>query len=60
MAFNKTVLAKLITEKCGTPKPVAEIAAEEMIRDDFPQNGIGTMGQAIAYLDRLHDLMRQS
>ena len=49
MSIKKTTLAKLIEFKCGTPKAVAEIAAEEMIHDDFPMNGIKTMGQAITF-----------
>ena len=51
MSINKKTLAKLIMFKCGTPEYVAEIAAEEMIADDFPKNGVKTMGQAIAFLD---------
>jgi len=51
MNINKKTLAKLIVFKCGTPEEIAEVAAEEMIHDDFPKNGIKTMGQAIAFLD---------
>ena len=59
MSIKKTTLAKLIEFKCGTPKAVAEIAAEEMIHDDFPMNGIKTMGQAITFLDHVNGLMKE-
>lgn len=59
MSINKKTLAKLIVFKCGTEPEVAEIAAEEMIADDFPKNGVKTMGQAIAYLDYVADFMQR-
>jgi hypothetical protein len=58
VSINKKTLAKLIVFKCGTPEEVAEIAAEEMIADDFPKNGVKTMGQAIAFLDYVSSFMR--
>lgn len=51
MSINPKTLAKLIVFKCGTEPEVAEVAADEMIDDDFPKNNVRTMGQAIAYLD---------
>jgi len=51
MKINKKVVAKLIVFKLGAEPELAEIAADEMIADDFPKNGVKSMGQAIAFLD---------
>ena len=48
---NDLVLAKIISHKLGYPLGLAETIARDMIRDDFPKNGVKTMGEAIAYLD---------
>lgn len=47
------VLAKIISHKLGYPLGLAECVARDMIRDDFPKNGVKTMGEAIAYLDEV-------
>ena len=47
------VLTKIIAYKFGYPLGLAECVARDMIRDDFPKNGVKTMGEAIAYLDNL-------
>jgi hypothetical protein len=60
MSINKKTLAKMIEIKCGTPRTVAEIAAAEMIADDFPMNGITTFGQAMAFLDYVNGLTKKA
>lgn len=56
--INISVLAKLIAYKFGCGEAVARVAAEEMLRDDFPKNGITTVGGAIVYLDYVKGLVR--
>ena len=58
MEIKQTTIAKIITFKFGIPAPAAEIAAEEMVKDDFPKNGIRTMGQAIGYLEHVRSLLK--
>jgi len=48
-----TVLGKVIANRFDFDEVVAESIARDMIRDDFPMNGITTMGAAIAYIERL-------
>jgi hypothetical protein len=60
MDINKTALAKPIMAKCKMPSLVAEIAAQEMIDDDFPMNGIKTMDEAIVFIDYVHDQMKSA
>ena len=46
-----SVLTQLIAFKFGYVPALAESIAKDMIRDDFPKNGIHTMGQVVAFLD---------
>jgi hypothetical protein len=47
------VLGRIIARKFDFDEVVAESIARDMIMDDFPANGIKTMGAAIAYIERL-------
>ena len=52
---NGTVLAKIIAYKFGYDGETVGKVADDMIRDDFPLTNIKTIGQAITYLDFVHD-----
>ena len=56
MSLNEkkgTVLGKIIARRFDFDELVAESIAEDMIRDDFPLNGITTMGEAIRYIEQI-------
>jgi len=55
--MKRETIIKLIIAKCGLERPVAEVAADEMIRDDFPKNGIRTMGAALGYIEHVAGLL---
>lgn len=55
---KKGVLAKIIAFKMGYDEITAEAVAADMIRDDFPKNGVLTMGAAIRYIDNVQELRR--
>jgi hypothetical protein len=54
-----TVLGRIIARKFDFDEVVAEDIARDMIEDDFPANGITTMGAAIAYIERLDRRVEQ-
>jgi hypothetical protein len=56
--INIKVLAKLIAYKFGYGEREARAVAEDMLRDDFPKNGITSVGGAIGYLDYVKSLAR--
>jgi hypothetical protein len=56
--INISVLAKIIAFKFGYDIEAARAVAEDMVRDDFPKNGITTMGGAVVYLDYVKGLVR--
>jgi hypothetical protein len=56
--INLSILAKLIAFKFGYEDEAARAVAEDMLRDDFPKNGITTVGGAIVYLDYVKSLAR--
>lgn len=56
--INISTLAKLIAFKFGYGEAAARVVAEDMLRDDFPKNGITTVGGAIVYLDYVKGLVR--
>ncbi|GEM_PF-2325623 len=56
--INLSVLTKLIAYKFGCDLGEARAVAEDMLRDDFPKNGITTAGGAIVYLDYVKSLLR--
>jgi hypothetical protein len=58
MKNKQTVLAKIIAFKFDYDDETAALVAEDMIADDFVLNKIKTMGEAIAYLDFVHDELR--
>ena len=51
--LNDLVLARIIAQKFDFDMITADAIARDLIRDDFPLNGITTIGQAIAYLNGL-------
>ena len=55
---ESTVLEKVLMYKFNYDPVTAESVAADLLRDDFPANGITTIGQAIAFLDRVHDELR--
>ena len=55
---KESVLVRIIAAKFGYDDETAALVAEDMIADDFVLNKIKTMGQAIAFLDRVHDELR--
>jgi len=57
--INIKVLAKLIAYKFGYDEEAARAVAEDMLRDDFPKNGITTVGGAIVFLDYVKGLSRR-
>jgi hypothetical protein len=57
--INIKVLAKLIAYKFGYDEEAARAVAEDMLRDDFPKNGITTVGGAIVFLDYVKSLRRR-
>jgi hypothetical protein len=57
--INIKVLAKLIAFKFGYDEEAARAVAEDMLRDDFPKNGITTVGGAIVFLDYVKSLRRR-
>jgi hypothetical protein len=57
--INIKVLAKLIAFKFGYDEEAARAVAEDMLRDDFPRNGITTVGGAIVFLDYVKSLRRR-
>jgi len=57
--INISTLAKIIAFKFGYDEAQARAVAEDMIRDDFPKNGIATMGGAVVYLDYVKNLIGQ-
>jgi hypothetical protein len=48
-----TVLGKVIANRFDFDEVVAESIARDMIADDFPMNGIKTMGEAIRYIEAI-------
>jgi len=56
--INISVLAKIIAFKFGYTEAAARAVAEDMLRDDFPKNGITTMSGAIVFLDYVKSLTR--
>ena len=58
MKGKERVLAKIIAFKFDYDDETAGKVADDLIRDDFPLNKITTMGEAIAFLDRVHDELR--
>jgi len=58
MNAKKGVLAKIIAFKMGYDEITSEKIAADMIADDFPKNGILTMGAAIRYIDNVQELRR--
>jgi len=60
MKDKKGILAKIIAFKTGYDEITAEAIAADMIRDDFPKNGVLTMGAAIRYIDNVQELRRMA
>jgi len=58
MHEKRGVLSKIIAFKMGLGEGEADLIAADMIRDDFPKNGILTMGGAIAFIDHVQELRR--
>lgn len=58
MSINKKAVAKLIVFKLGASPELADLVADDMIADDFPINGIKTMGQVIGFLDYVASIKR--
>lgn len=54
--MKSSTIIKLIKHFFGMEGIAAEIAADEMIRDDFPKNGIKTMGEVIRYFEYVKSL----
>ena len=55
--IKNMVLTRVIATKFGYPDGLAETIARDMLRDDFPRNDIRTMGEAIAYIDKVKAAM---
>jgi len=55
--MKRSTIVKLIKHFFGIEGMTAEIAADEMIRDDFPKNGIKTMGRVIGYFEYVKSVM---
>ena len=56
--INLSVLAKLIAFKFNYDDETARAVAEDMLADDFPKNGITTVGGAIVFLDYVKSVVR--
>ena len=54
--MKRETIVKLIMRKLGLDRLFAELVADDMIRDDFPKNGIKTMGGVITYLDYVQSI----
>ena len=55
-ALTKQTIVATIAEKFGYDQASAEAVADDMIRDDFPKNGIKTMDDAYAYIDYVYSM----
>ncbi len=55
--MKRETIIKIIAFKLGFDRTAAESIADDMISDDFPKNGIKTMGQAIGYLEHIRALL---
>ena len=58
MDDKQRVLAKIIAYKFGYDDETAGRVADDMMEDDFPKNGVRTIGEAIAYIDFVHGKAR--
>ncbi len=57
--ISLSILTKLIVNKLGYGAAEAQRVAELMLVDDFPKNGIRTVGQALEFLDYVNGLRRK-
>ena len=56
---ESTVLERVLMNKFAYDPITARSIADDLLRDDFPKNDIRNIGQAIAYLDRIKEMMRE-
>ena len=50
---DQSVLERVLMFKLGYDEVTVAAVADDLLRDDFPKNGITTIGEAIAYIDVL-------
>ena len=55
--MSNSVLVRIVANKFNYPDGLAETVVRDLLKSDFPANDIRTMGEAIAYLDKVKAMM---